>query len=142
MKKQNKIVSELKITSPLFVMLPRVRTEDRKVFLNMNSYGNTNTFTNNEAKAKYKEEISEQLEGLTLKTPVEITYQVFKPSRRRLDKMNVIAVVSKYLLDAISELGCWEDDNDDIIKTETILPTEYRKDNGVVEIFIKSIVNE
>ena len=49
---------------------------------------------------------------------------MFKPSHRKLDKMNVIAVTSKYLLDAITELGCWEDDNDDHIKTETLLPSK------------------
>ena len=27
--------------------------------------------------------------------------------------MNVVSVTSKYLLDAITELGCWEDDSDD-----------------------------
>ena len=53
--------------------------------------------------------------------------------------MNVIAVTSKYLLDAITELGCWEDDNDDYVKIEKLLPTEYDKGNGRVEILIKSI---
>ena len=37
------------------------------------------------------------LEGLKINTPVEITYKVFKGSKRRLDKMNVISVVSKIL---------------------------------------------
>ena len=53
--------------------------------------------------------------------------------------MNVIAVTSKYLLDAITEIGCWEDDNDDYVKKETILPTVYDKNNGRVEILIKTI---
>ncbi len=64
---------------------------------------------------------------------------MFKPSKRRLDKMNVIAVTSKYLLDAITELGCWEDDNDDYVKIEKLLPTQYDKGNGRVEILIKTI---
>ena len=53
--------------------------------------------------------------------------------------MNVISVTSKYLLDAITELGCWEDDNDDFVKTETVLPTEYEKNNGRVEILINTV---
>lgn len=131
--------SKIKINCPLFVMLPRVRVNHKKVFINMNSYGNTNSFTNNDAKKAFKEEIANQVEGYVIQTPVEVTYKVFKPTRRRLDKMNVVAVVSKYLLDAITELGCWEDDNDDFIKTETLLPTEYDKNNGRVEVTITSI---
>ena len=129
----------IQITSPLYIDLPRVRTKPKRVYLNMNSYGNTNTFTNNEVKKAYLEAIRGQLEGVVIQTPVEIIYRVSKPSKRRLDKMNVVAVTSKYLLDALTNLGCWEDDNDDFVKTETILPTEYDKNNGRVDIFIKTI---
>ena len=87
----------------------------------------------------YAEVVREQIEGVIIDTPVEILYKVYKPTRRKLDKMNVISITSKFLLDAITELGCWEDDNDDFVKTETILPTEYDKNNGRVEILIKSI---
>ena len=129
----------IKIISPLYIDLPRVRTKPKRVYLNMNAYGNTNTFTNNEVKKAYLEMIRDQVNGLVIQTPVEITYRVLKPSKRRLDKMNVVAVTSKYLLDALTNLGCWEDDNDDHVKTETILPTEYDKNNGRVEVIIKSI---
>jgi Holliday junction resolvase RusA-like endonuclease len=87
----------------------------------------------------YAEVVREQIEGVIIETPVEIAYKVYKPTRRKLDKMNVISITSKFLLDAITDLGCWEDDNDDFVKTETILPTEYDKNNGRVEILIKSI---
>lgn len=87
----------------------------------------------------YAEVVREQIEGVIIDTPVEIFYKVYKPTRRKLDKMNVISITSKFLLDAITDLGCWEDDNDDFVKTETVLPTEYDKNNGRVEILIKSI---
>jgi Holliday junction resolvase RusA-like endonuclease len=53
--------------------------------------------------------------------------------------MNVISVVSKFLLDSITEYGCWEDDNDDYVKKETIMPTELDRENPRVEIIIKEI---
>jgi Holliday junction resolvase RusA-like endonuclease len=53
--------------------------------------------------------------------------------------MNVISVVSKFLLDSITDYGCWEDDSDDYIKKETILPTELDRENPRVEIIIKEI---
>ena len=99
----------VKIVTPLSIVLPRKTTKDKKIPISMNAYGNVNHHINNEVKKRFKEAVREQLEGLIIDTPVEITYQVFKPSMRRLDKMNVIAVTSKYLLDAITEFECWED---------------------------------
>ena len=129
----------MKIISPLYIDLPRVRTKPKRVYLNMNSYGNTNTFTNNEVKKAYLEAIREQIEGKVIHTPIEVKYKVYKQSKRRLDKLNVVSVVSKYLMDALVNLGCIEDDNDDFVKTEIILPTELDKENPRVEIVIVSI---
>lgn len=134
MAKSNKV----SLVTPMYIELERKTKKNRRVAINMNSYGNVNHHINNEVKKRFKAIVSEQLKGVTIETPVNITYQVFKPSRRRLDKMNVIAVTSKYLLDAITELKCWEDDNDDYVKVETLLPTKYDKGNGRVEILIES----
>ena len=127
------------IISPLFVMLPRKTRASKRVSLNMNTYRNLHHRTSNDAKKAYTKLVSEQLINLEIQTPVEITYKVYKGSNRRLDKMNVISVVSKFLLDAITEYGCWEDDNDIYVKTETILPTELDRVNPRVEVIIKEI---
>lgn len=128
-----------KIISPLFVTLPRKTVKDKRIALNMNTYRNLHHRISNDAKKAYSETLREQLEGLSIQTPVEVTYKVYKGSKRRLDKMNVISVVSKFLLDSITDYGCWEDDNDDYVKTETILPTELDRENPRVEIIIKEI---
>jgi len=128
-----------KIISPLFVTLSRKTVKDKRVSLNMNTYRNLHHRVNNNAKKVYSEELREQLEGLSIQTPVEITYKVYKASKRRLDKMNVISVVAKFLLDSITEYGCWEDDNDDFVKKETVLPTEIDRERPRVEVIIKEI---
>ena len=128
-----------KIISPLFVDLPRKTKKDKRVYLNMNTYRNLHHRVNNDAKITYSEALREQLEGLLIQTPVEITYKVYKASKRRLDKMNVISVVAKFLLDSITNYNCWEDDNDEFVKKETILPTELDRENPRVEIIIKEI---
>lgn len=130
---------DITIVAPTFVDIPRKSKPDKRVYINLNTYRNLHYAVNNKVKKMYLEAIREQLVGVTIETPCEITYKVYKPTRRRLDKMNVIAVCSKYLLDAITELGCWEDDNDDHVKTETILPTEYDKNNGRVEVTISTV---
>ena len=98
-----------KIISPLFVTLPRKTVKDKRIALNMNTYRNLHHRISNDAKKAYSEALREQLEDLSIQTPVEITYKVYKASKRRLDKMNVISVVSKFLLDSITEYGCWEE---------------------------------
>lgn len=128
-----------KIISPLFVTLPRKTVKDKRIALNMNTYRNLHHRISNDAKKAYSEALREQLEGLSIQTPVEVTYKVYKASKRRLDKMNVVSVVSKFLLDSITEYGCWEDDNDDYVKKETIMPTELDRENPRVEIIIKEI---
>ncbi len=128
-----------KIISPLFVTLPRKTVKDKRIALNMNTYRNLHHRISNDAKKAYSEALREQLEGLSIQTPVEVTYKVYKGSKRRLDKMNVVSVVSKFLLCSITDYGCWEDDNDDYVKKETIMPTELDRENPRVEIIIKEI---
>ena len=105
----------------------------------MNTYRNLHHRTSNDAKKEYTRVVSEQLVNLDIKTPVEITYKVYKASNRRLDKLNVVSVVGKFLMDAIVNYGCIPDDNDDYIKKETILPTELDRVNPRVEVIIKEI---
>lgn len=128
-----------KIISPLYIDLPRKTKKDKRVYLNLNTYRNLNFIVNNQVKKTYLESLRSQLEGLEIQTPVEIEYKVYKASKRLLDKMNVVSIVSKYLLDAITELNCWQDDNDKFVKKETILPTELDRDNPRVEVLIKEI---
>jgi len=128
-----------KIISPLYIDLPRKTKKDKRVYLNLNTYRNLNFIVNNQVKKTYLESLRSQLEGLEIQTPVEIEYKVYKATKRLLDKMNVVSIVSKYLLDAITELNCWQDDNDKFVKKETILPTELDRDNPRVEVLIKEI---
>jgi len=132
-------MEQIKFNTPYYVVLPRKIKGDKKYYINQNTYRNLHFQVNNKLKQIYKEQVREQLEGLTIDTPVEITYQVFKMSKRKQDKMNVVSIASKYFLDAVSEYGCWEDDNDDVVKTEIILPTEIDRENPRIEITIKSI---
>lgn len=105
----------------------------------MNAFMNLHFIVKNNLKLIYIEQMKEQLSELKINGSVNISYQVFKQSNRKLDKMNVASVVSKFLLDTISHYECWEDDNDDIVKTETILPTELDRINPRVEIIIEEI---
>tara|TARA_B110000858_G_C17661589_1_gene407529 strand:- start:502 stop:903 length:402 start_codon:yes stop_codon:yes gene_type:complete len=129
-------MKKLKLIVPLYVELPRKTKKNLNVWLNMNRFMNLHFLVKNNAKKVFFEVMREQLEGVVIDTPVEITYQIFSPDKRKRDKMNAISVVSKFLLDTITHYGCWEDDNDDFVLTETILPTVYDKGNGRIEVNI------
>lgn len=132
-------MNRILLSCPTFVTLERKTKKDKKIAINLNQYRNLHYIVENKAKKAFKEEMREQLEGLKIDTPVNITYKVYKASNRKLDKMNVISILSKYLMDAITEFGCWPDDNDEIIKEELLLPTELDRDNPRVEVIISSL---
>lgn len=124
---------------PTYVILPMKTKKDKKVSINLNTYRNLHFLVESKCKKLFKDLMFKQLEGIEFKVPVKVTYKVYKASNRQLDKMNVISIASKYLMDAITEFGCWVDDNDDIIKKEIILPTEVDKKNPRIEVKIESI---
>ena len=134
---QKQKVQYLKVISPFAVKMGKVKV--KRVPINLNWYRNAHYLVSNKVKKLVAESISDQIEGIELETPVTVTYRVYKPTRRRLDKMNVVAITSKFVLDALSEAGVWEDDNDNFVKTETILPTIHDKDNERVEIVFETI---
>lgn len=122
------------ITAPLYIDVERKTMKPKRYYINMNTYRNLHHSINGKLKKLYLEAVREQLEGITIQTPVCVTYKVFKGTARRLDKMNVVAITSKFLLDAVTELGCWEDDNDEYVKTEIIWSTEIDRGHPRVEV--------
>jgi len=133
------IVRELVLECPTYVVLPMKTKKDKKISINLNTYRNLHYLVESKAKKLFKDIMRKQLEGLEIQTPVEVSYKVFKASNRKLDKMNVISITSKYLMDAITEFGCWEDDDDTNIKKEILLPTEVDKNYPRVVVEIRSI---
>ena len=105
----------IKLTSPLFVMLPRKTMKDKKVHLNFNTMKNQHYLVYNQAKQLYKAEMAEQLKGVKFEKPIDIKYTFYKGSNRRVDRNNFIFIIDKFFCDALTELGCIPDDNDDFI---------------------------
>lgn len=135
--KRKKKVTELKLICPFRI---KSGARGKKLYsINLNAYTNWHFQLKNQLKRNYAAIMKPQLEAIEIETPVKVVYKVYKPSKRRLDKMNVVSVTSKFLMDAISDHGCWEDDNDDFIKTEVIMPTSLDRDEPRIEVYIKTI---
>jgi len=126
------------ITSPLFVHLPRKTKEDKKILLNLNVYRNLHYISSNQAKVIYKEQMKKQLKGKKLKTPIDIKFVLWKKTKRKVDRANILSIVEKYFCDALLELGCIPDDNDEYIKSTHYYTGGIDKENPRVDIQIKS----
>lgn len=127
----------MKITSPLSVSLPRKTKADRKIYLNLNVYRNLHYIVNNQAKEIYNELMKPYLSGLKFKGPISLTFQLFKKTRRKTDRSNILSIVEKFFCDALVHYGCIPDDNDDHITSTNYLTGGIDSENPRVEIEIK-----
>ena len=129
-------MKELKIDLPLTVTLPRKTKADKKVIINLNNYPHWHYMTYNQVKKIFKEILEPTLNGLKIEGKMTIQYTLFKGSNRRSDKMNVGAVQDKFFCDALTECGCIEDDNDDVIESQAFRKTQTDIKNPRVEALI------
>lgn len=136
--------NSLLINAPIYVYLPRKTKADKKVALNLNTTRNLHYQVHNQVKQQYKTVIKEILDNteqshVKFTRPVRVVFQLYKASNRRSDKHNVIAVVEKMLMDALTDLGVLVDDNDDWIKEELFLETRVDKERPRCTVMIEEI---
>ena len=133
------MTKQITIVHSPYIALPRKTKEAKKIAINLNTYRNLHFLVNNQCKKIAKDNIEKYLKdtgqfGIMFTNPVDVTFKFYKGSNRRLDKSNVYAVATKYFYDALVELGILQDDNDDYIKNEVMLETEYDKENSRIEL--------
>ncbi len=124
------------IIAPLAVYLPRKTMADKKVILNLNGFRNWSFFMSNDVKKAYKEALRPQLEGLVLSTPISLSLTLWKAQNRLIDRSNPLSIQEKFCCDALTELGCIPDDNDEYILSTTYQTGGVDRKNPRVEIKI------
>jgi hypothetical protein len=107
----------MRLELPLHILIPRKTKEDKKVFMNLNTYRNLHHMTNNQAKVIFKDIVKNAMpaDAKPFDGKVGLFYTVFPASNRALDISNVCSVVDKFACDALTELGMIPDDNHKII---------------------------
>lgn len=138
------MLKQIKLKHEGFIMLPRKTMKDKKVSINLNIYRNLHPMTNNQCKIIAKHNVALYLkrtcqDGIRFTKPVNVTFQFTKPTKRKMDKGNVFSVAQKYFYDALVELKILEDDNDDFIYEELLLPTLYKKGVSQIEMVFTEI---
>jgi len=124
-----------RIILPLYIEIPRKTMKPRRVGINLNETYLKHRMCYNNAKKQYKAELKPQLEGLKF-DKINVEFLPFWGDKRRRDKDNVVAMSKKFFFDALTELECIVDDNDDYIKHEYTHPSVYDKGNGRLEVII------
>ena len=118
------------------IYLPRKKTKDKRIALNLNTYRNLHYLTNNHVKVAYCKAMNKQLSGVTFETPIALQFDLFKQSRRKTDRSNILCIVEKFFCDALVHYGCIPDDNDEYITSSFYTTVEIDKENPRVEIWI------
>ena len=110
----------------------------KRYHLNLNQYRNWHFQVSNKLKVTYKEIISPQLVDLSFKK-IELKFTLYKSSKRKVDRSNVLTVHEKFFCDALVETGCIEDDNDEFLEATHYYSGGIDKENPRVEIEITKL---
>lgn len=102
-----KVVAEHTVRLPTYM---NVSKKTRKA-LNLNIYRNLHHHSLSNQKQNFHEEVKKLLGGISKAQKIWIHYQVFAPTRGRLDTMNVGSIVDKYFSDTLVEAKIIEDDD-------------------------------
>lgn len=129
----------LQLQVPLVVHLPRKTKEDKKIYLNLNTYRNLHHMSNNQAKVLFKGLLTEALGDLApLQGQVRLTYTMYQQANRATDVANVLSIVDKFTCDALVELGILSDDNCRIVPEVVYRYGGVDKDNPRAELAIST----
>lgn len=118
-------------------IVPRKTMKDKIYHLNINNYRNWHHSVEGQIKIEYQNYIKELLIGCPVfDKPVNVEVQLYRllnkdgsfPKTSK-DKHNVNPILMKYVYDAITENGNWIDDDDTIVKKETMLPAIWLEKN-------------
>jgi len=107
----------------------------KKYYINLNQYRNWHFHVSNNLKVKYKELVYSQIKDLNF-NKIKLVFTYYKPSKRRVDRANILSIHEKFFCDALVESGCIPDDNDDYIVSTHYYSGGLDRENPRVEIKI------
>lgn len=129
----------IKITAPIKIVLLRKTKKNKTVHINLNNYRNQNRFLEGTVKKKYCELMKDQLFGLVFSKPINVQYVVYYGRGGKHDRSNVLSIVEKYFLDALTHYNCIPDDNDDYVYSSHYYTGGIDREFPRVEITITEV---
>ena len=133
-------MSDYNFTAPIYGVIKQTK-HNKNAAITLNWYCNAHRYTRNNAKKKFKQMMSEQINALDpicsgVKLKVHYTYYA---KRNGTDLDNFVCIVRKFFQDAISELGFIPDDNTNVIIKNSESYGGIDSDNPRIEIRITEV---
>lgn len=109
--------------------------------MSLNWYGNIHYQARNNVKRYFHERVGKVVSNKeSISSPFKTHFKLYYKNKK-CDADNVIAVVSKFLLDALQEHGIIEEDNVQHYLTSTWEVVEQDRDNPRMEVIIKEMLD-
>lgn len=124
-----------------FVVPIKMKQSKNKYFiLNQNNYRNAH----HRVLSSTKRGFTDVVKGLDLQnhlihpydSPIRVHYTYYPASNRIYDKMNVCAIIDKYLMDALQKVGVITDDNYKLVDMPTMSHGGVDRENPRMEVEI------
>jgi hypothetical protein len=119
---------------PLYIEVKTKTKGTKKYYINLNNYRNWHYQVSNKLKIHYKNLVQMQLSKNLKMERCRLEFTLFKGTRRRSDRANVLSISEKFFCDALVDSGVLKDDNDDYIQSTLYKSGEIDKENPRVEI--------
>lgn len=105
----------IKLELPIYQTITSGKGDKKKtkeILMSMNNYRNWHYQTENKMKHKYHDLVKTRLKHVksNLKGFIRVSYNLYYKNSR-MDLMNVISIIDKYLMDALQEMKIIENDN-------------------------------
>lgn len=121
------------------IILPlRINVSKNKLFrLNLNQYRNAHYQVLNNAKRNFEQFVSALDIKEKFTQPVEITYIIYPPTKRKYDISNIGSIVDKFACDALVKCGVLIDDNYEYVVRITYKHGGVDKENPRAEMLLR-----
>jgi len=133
------MMKQIKITLPLFVMLPRKTIADKKWIANLNNYSNIGWVMLGQVKKEYAKLVGKAIFELWHFDKCELEFKYFHGNKRRVDKSNPCCVIEKFACDELTKQGFWDDDDSEHIPVSKYVWGGVDKENPRCELTITEL---
>lgn len=119
----------------------KVKLGKQDYIVNLNQYRNWHYHVMNGVKKRYQEIAAIPICKLPKFDEIRLEFKLFKGSKRKTDRSNVLSIHEKFFCDALTKCQIIEDDSDEYIHSTTYLPTELDRVNPRVEITLYEVLS-
>lgn len=131
-------MTSYKTSLPLYITTGKVKKKHH--YLNINKVFNMHFQLRNTIKKLFTEIVGAFILSCPIfHNPIQITYVIYKPTKRRYDVMNVVAIIDKFFQDTLVEHGKITDDSYLIVPRVVGVHGGIDKNNPRVDVIIDEI---